>query len=82
MFFKSLVATKLVKQLGRKSIEKEEELREKNSSAFSNPGKVTVRKGKFYVSSVLYHLCIVESVIHTSHGALIMTLSGYIFMQT
>lgn len=69
MFFKSLVATKLVKQLGRKTIEKEEELREKNSSAFPNPGRATVGKGKFYVSSVLYHLFIVESVIHTSHGA-------------
>lgn len=69
MFFKSLVATKLVKQLGRKTIEKEEELGEKNSSAFSNPTKVTVGKGKFYVSSVLYHLCIVEPVIRISHGA-------------
>lgn len=47
MFFKSLVTTSLVKQLGRKTIEKEEELRGKNTNVFSNPAKVTVGKGKF-----------------------------------
>lgn len=67
MFFKSLVVTKLVKKIGRKTIEKKE-FREKNSNAFSNPVKITVRKRKFYVSSVLHYLCIVDPMIHTSRG--------------